>query len=139
MSTLTVIEHWGAGTASAAVVGPRGRNEEHGPVDTPLPLASVTKPLFAYAVLVAVEEGSLALDQPAGPPGSTVRHLLSHSSGLGPDGGVFGPPGRSRIYSNAGFDELGALLQLQTGLAPAAYLHEAVLLPLSMRATDLRG
>ena len=40
-----------------------------GPVDRPFPWASVTKPVTALAVLVAVEEGTLALDAPAGPPG----------------------------------------------------------------------
>ena len=58
-----------------------------GPVERTFPWASVTKPATALAVLVAVEEGSLALDEPAGPPGSTVRHLLAHASGLGPDPG----------------------------------------------------
>ena len=45
----------------------------------------MTKLLVAMAVLVAVEEGTISLDEPAGPPGSTVRHLLAHASGLGPD------------------------------------------------------
>src|SRR5664280_1008622 len=35
--------------------------------------ASVTKPATALAVLVASEEGTLSLDDPAGPPGSTRR------------------------------------------------------------------
>ena len=42
----------------------------------------VTKPLSAYAALVAIEEGAVELDEPAGPEGSTVRHLLAHTSGL---------------------------------------------------------
>ena len=44
-------------------------------------LASVTKPLVARAAQVAVEEGVVELDTQAGPPGSTVRHLLAHASG----------------------------------------------------------
>ena len=73
-----------------------------------LPWASVTKPATALAVLVAVEEGTLDLDEPAGPPGSTVRHLLAHASGLGPDHGPpVEPPGTRRIYSNAGYVVLG--------------------------------
>ena len=47
----------------------------------------MTKPATALAALVAVEEGTVALDEPAGPPGSTVRHLLAHASGLGPEPG----------------------------------------------------
>ena len=46
------------------------------------PWASVTKLLTGLAALVAVEEGIVDLDEPAGPPGSTLRHLLSHASGL---------------------------------------------------------
>ena len=65
-----------------------------GPVDRAFPWASVTKPATALAVLVAVEEGSSALDDPAGPPGSTVRHLLAHASGLGPDAGPAAGPTR---------------------------------------------
>ena len=57
------------------------------PEERSFPWASVTKPATALAVLVAVEEGSLSLDEPAGPPGSTVRHLLAHASGLGPEPG----------------------------------------------------
>ena len=51
----------------------------------------MTKLLTAYAVLVAVEEGAVEWDTPAGPDGSTVRHLIAHTSGLafrlGPDAG----------------------------------------------------
>ena len=42
----------------------------------------MTKLATAVAVLVAAEEGIVDLDEPAGPPGSTVRHLLAHASGL---------------------------------------------------------
>ena len=49
--------------------------------------ASVTKPVTALACLVAAEEGTIDLDEPAGPPGSTFRHLLAHASGLPLDGG----------------------------------------------------
>ena len=53
-----------------------------GEADRVFPWASVTKPASAVAVLVAAEEGLLDLDEQAGPPGSTVRHLLAHASGL---------------------------------------------------------
>ena len=46
------------------------------------PLASVTKLCTSWSVLVAVERGLLSLDDPAGPEGATVRHLLAHASGL---------------------------------------------------------
>jgi len=101
------------------------------------PWASVTKLATALCVLVAVEEGVVALDEPAGPPGSTVRHLLAHASGLGPDGAVLAAPGRRRIYSNEGFRELGRIVAARSGLAYREYLSEAVLDPLGMRGTRM--
>lgn len=111
----------------------------HGDQDRAFPLASVTKPLTALAVLVAVEEGSVDLDQPAGPTGSTLRHLLAHASGLGIDGGVLSPPGRRRIYSNAGIEAAAATVEVATEMPFATYLSEAVLEPLAMVATTLDG
>ena len=102
------------------------------------PWASVTKPATALAVLVAVEEGTLTLDQPAGPPGSTVRHLLAHTSGLGPEEGPpVEQPGRRRIYSNAGFVVLGRVVEEASGMPFADYLSAGVLEPLGMTATAL--
>ncbi len=122
-------------------VHPRpGTDENHA-----FPLASVTKALFSLAVLIAVEEGSLSLDQPAGPPGSTVRHLLAHASGLGPDVTETGElrfvtkPGRRRIYSNAGFVVLGQLVTECTGIDHRQYFHEAVVEPLGLSRTVLHG
>ncbi|WP_369268606.1 serine hydrolase domain-containing protein, partial [Streptomyces harbinensis] len=104
------------------------------------PLASVTKPLAAYAALVAVEEGATELDEPAGPPGSTVRHLLAHTSGLAFDEHrVMAEPGTRRLYSNAGFEVLGEHIAKATGIPFAEYLREAVLEPLGMGATELVG
>ena len=46
---------------------------------------TVSIAVVAWAALVAVEEEAVTLDQPAGPEGSTVRHLLAHASGLAYD------------------------------------------------------
>lgn len=138
-SPLDLLGEWPVANVSAAVVGPDGIRHAHGDLDRPYWLASVTKPLFATAVLVAIEEESLALDTPAGPEGSTVAHLLAHASGLGLDGGEIAKPGRRRIYSNAGFNLLGQVLAEACALTPAAYLDEAVLGPLGMAATALDG
>ena len=102
-------------------------------------LASVTKPLVAYACLVAVEEGTLALDQPAGPTGSTVRHLLAHASGLPFEGREpIAAPGTRRVYSNTGFGVLAATLADAAGMDVASYVAEAVFEPLGMAASELR-
>ena len=100
----------------------------------------MTKICTALAVLVAVEEETVSLDEPAGPPGSTVRHLLAHASGLAYDSeSVLAPPGRRRIYSNAGFEVLGRLVAERAGMAFGAYLAEAVLHPLGMAGARLEG
>jgi len=100
--------------------------------------ASVTKLATALAVLVAAEEGTLALDDPAGPPGATVRHLLAHASGLGPRSGPpLAPPAVNRIYSNAGYLVLGDLIAERSGMSFADYLREGVLGPLGMTGTLL--
>src|SRR5262249_51399587 len=62
--------------------------------------------------LVAAEEGLVDLDEPAGPPGSTFRHLLAHASGLPFDPGPpIAQPGQRRIYSNYGFEVAAALVE----------------------------
>ena len=140
MAALDALAAWPVDHAAGAVVDGRGVRETEGDTGWVTALASVTKPLFALACLVAVEEGTLALDAPAGPPGATVRHLLAHASGLPFEGATpVAPPGRRRIYSNTGFDLLGDTLATASGMPVTAYLREAVLDPLGMGATELRG
>ncbi|WP_031523527.1 serine hydrolase domain-containing protein [Streptomyces sp. NRRL F-5123] len=141
MESLRMIEQWPVPNAAAVVVRRDGTVAgTYGPQDRPFPLASVTKPLTAYAALVAYEEGAFELDDPAGPDGSTVRHLLAHTSGLAFDEQrVMAAPGTRRIYSNAGFEVLGETVAKATGMPFASYLDEAVLRPLGMTATALPG
>jgi CubicO group peptidase (beta-lactamase class C family) len=135
---LDAVTRWPVGTASAGVVGTAGVLDTVGDLDAPYPWASVTKLLVALAVLVATEEGTLDLDDPAGPPGSTVRHLLAHASGLGPDSDrVLAAPGRRRIYSNRGFEVLAGTVAEHAGMAFTDYLRTGVVLPLTMTGTDL--
>ena len=135
------MDEWPVGTAAAAVIRPDGTVAgSHGPAGHRFALASVTKPLVAYAVLVAVEEGAVELDEPAGPPGSTVRHLLAHASGLSFDEDrVMAAPGNRRLYSNAGFEALAGHVERATGIPFAGYLREAVLAPLGMADRELAG
>ncbi|MFI6283267.1 serine hydrolase domain-containing protein [Streptomyces sp. NPDC051018] len=141
MQSLALIENWPVPAAAAAVVRADGTvTGTRGPVSRPFPLASVTKPLTAYAVLVAYEEGAVELDEPAGPEGSTVRHLLAHTSGLAFDEHrVSAPPGTRRVYSNAGFEVLADHVAKATEIPFEQYLHQAVLEPLGMTATSLEG
>ena len=145
MSALDVIDHWDAPDARAAVVAKTGRRtvevaEVRGDPTLPGEWASVTKLVTALAVLLAVEEEVVALDEPAGPPGSTVRHLLAHASGLAFDEDrVFDQPGGQRIYSNRGFEVVATLVGDRAGMAFGDYLTEGVLSPLGMAATRLDG
>jgi CubicO group peptidase (beta-lactamase class C family) len=89
---------------------------------------------------VALEEGTVSLDDPAGPTGSTVRHLLAHASGLVFDGDiVLARPGRRRIYSNRGIEVLAETLARAAGMAFTDYLREGVLEPLGMDRTHIEG
>jgi CubicO group peptidase (beta-lactamase class C family) len=131
---------WEAAHAGAALVERSGRVDTGGDTDHVFRIASVGKLLTAYAALVALEEGSLTLDEPAGPPGATVRHLLAHAAGYAFDGrDPIATPGRTRIYSNTGFEVLADHVAARTGIPFAEYLHEAVLAPLGLTATELRG
>jgi CubicO group peptidase (beta-lactamase class C family) len=144
MDSLRMIENWPVPTAAAVVVTSGGTIPavagSHGATAHRFALASVTKPLAAYAALIAVEEGAVELDEPAGPDGSTVRHLLAHTSGLAFDENrAMARPGTRRLYSNAGFEALGDHLAKVTEIPFPQYLHEAVLQPLGMEATELPG
>jgi CubicO group peptidase (beta-lactamase class C family) len=144
MDALDEVTRWPVGAAAVAAVRLGGDTADGaamvGDPDLVFPWASVTKPATALAVLVAAEEGTLGLDEPAGPPGSTVRHLLAHASGLGPGHGPpIEPPGRRRIYSNAGYEVLALHLEAASGMRFDEYLSAGVLEPLGMARTTGAG
>ena len=138
---LATVEDWPVDNVSAAVVGPDGAVTTHGDRSRVYRLASVTKPIVALAALLAVEEEAISLDDPAGPEGSTVRHLLAHASGLdfADRDKVRTAPGERRIYSSAGFEVLADHIAEATGIAFPEYLDEAVCQPLGMTSTVLEG
>ena len=133
MDALELIDDWGAPVAAAGVARADGILETRGPRDVALPWASVTKLLTGLALLVALEEGTIDLDEAAGPPGATLRHLLSHASGLPIDGGQpLAEPGRRRIYSNAGIEVAAGLLAQRAEMPFAVYFAQAVVRPLGL-------
>jgi CubicO group peptidase (beta-lactamase class C family) len=133
VESLGVIDRWGAGVAVAGVARADGVVATHGPTDAELPWASVTKLLTGLAMLVALEEGTVDLDEPAGPPESTLRHLLSHASGLQTDGEKsIAEPGRRRIYSNTGIEVAARLLEERAEMPFADYFAQAVAAPLGL-------
>jgi CubicO group peptidase (beta-lactamase class C family) len=138
LQALEQVDGWPAENAAVAVVT-SAELAFRGDVDKVFQWASVTKLLTAKAVLVAAEEGILDLDEAAGPPGSTVRHLLAHASGLPLDGDApIARPGERRIYSNSGFERLADLVAERAESSFADYLR-GILDPLGMRRTSLEG
>jgi CubicO group peptidase (beta-lactamase class C family) len=114
--------------------------EDEGDVTIPLPWASVTKLATALASLIAVGRGALSLDDPAGPPGATVRHLLAHASGLDfATTEVHAAPGHKRIYSNTGYEVLATTVSEAVGTPFGTWLNQTVLDPLGVTQTRLEG
>lgn len=125
--------------ASVAVVH-RGGTETRGDIHRRQRVASVSKPLAAYAALIAVEEGSISLDDAVGQTGCTVRHLLSHAGGYPFEGAQpVGRPAAKRIYSNTGYDMLAEHIEHSTGISFVEYIDDAVFAPLGMHHTALEG
>jgi CubicO group peptidase (beta-lactamase class C family) len=139
VDALRQAEGWPAETVATGVLRGGETVAVEGPRDRSFRWASVTKLATALAALVAAEEGIVDLDQPAGPPGSTVRHLLAHASGLPFEAGSpIAKPGQRRIYSNAGFEVLAEIVAEAAEMPFADYLTAAVLGPLELSA-ELRG
>jgi CubicO group peptidase (beta-lactamase class C family) len=137
---LAEVDAWPVDTVAAGVTDATTTLATVGPGDHPFPLASVTKPLSALGVLLAVQYGDLHLDEPAGPEGATVRHLLAHAGGLPMTStGRTVAVGTRRVYSNVGFDLLGELVAERVGTAFAEHLEHEVFAPLGMDGSRLDG
>lgn len=135
--------------------------------ETVFQIASTTKTFTAAAVLKLVEEGKLSLDDkitkwlpelPAAWSGVTVRHCLTHTSGL-PDlivdqctaqpiartreevfkklAGMPVPnkPGETWSYNQTGYVLLGMLIQKVAGVTFEEFLQQRFFQPLAMTAT----
>jgi CubicO group peptidase (beta-lactamase class C family) len=149
--------------------------------DTVFRVGSVTKTFTAVAVMQLWEQGLVDLDAAAndylrafqlapmraGIGSPTVRHLLTHTAGVGywrrlsdllrpgvGSGDVPGPPaslaayyrkglpvevepGTKWAYSNHGFAALGQIVEDVTGQPYASYVREHILDPLGMVHSDL--
>jgi CubicO group peptidase (beta-lactamase class C family) len=139
VEALRQIDEWPAATAAAGVVRDGEVLDVRGPRDLVFRWASVTKLVTALAALIAAEEGVVDLDEPVGPEGSTVRHLLAHASGLPFEpGGPSARPGQRRVYSNVGFEALADHVAMRAEMPFGDYLATGVLEPLAMKA-ELRG
>ncbi|MEL6891809.1 MAG: serine hydrolase domain-containing protein [Actinomycetota bacterium] len=139
---LELTSAWPVPNVAAAVVAGDRRLDSIGPIDQRFRLASISKPMTAWAVLVAVEEGIVSLDDPyeADDPTRTLRHLLAHAAGFGVDTAApIVAAERKRIYSNSGIELAARLVEAASGMAFADYLREAVFEPLGMADSALDG
>lgn len=137
MKPLAQVASWPV-TGAVAVIDAGGSARTTGPADESFAWASLTKLLAALAALVAVEEGTVSLDDPAGPEGSTLRHLLAHASGLAADDdAVLAPPATRRIYSNRGIEVALDRVAAAASMPWEEYLSAGVLEPLGLSGTSV--
>ncbi len=141
MRALQLVARWDVANAAAAVVAADGRIVGAiGDLDRVFRLASLTKVVTGWAAMVAVEEGTIGLDDPIGQPGCTLRHLLAHAGGYPTNGtDPVSKPGRRRIYSNSGIELATSAIEQRAGMPFTAYVTEAVLTSLGMTNTRLAG
>ena len=140
MTALGLTSGWPVPHVSAAVLRGGQLVATVGDTDRVQRLASLSKPMVAWATLVAVEEGIVRLDQAVGQPDCTLRHLLAHAGGYPFEGhDPIARPGTTRMYSNAGFDLIAQTVETAAGMAFADYLNEAVFVPLGMQSSVLTG
>ncbi len=131
-------------------------------------LASLSKQFTAAAILLLVEEGRLALDEgvrtwlpdlPAAVAGITMRHLLTHTSGLfdyedlippqrssqlhdadvlellASENGTYFTPGTGYRYSNSGYALLALVAEAASAMDFATLLRRRIFEPLHMHNT----
>lgn len=140
--------------------------------DTVFGVGSISKTFTTLAVLQLRDAGRLDLDHPASTylpeldavayptrdsPRITVRHLLTHTSGLPRMGnfpeypttppdraqflatldgiGLDRAPGERRVYSNLGFQVLGPLVAAVSGTDHHTYVREHIFAPLAMHSS----
>jgi CubicO group peptidase (beta-lactamase class C family) len=135
-----LVDAWPVEHAAAGFIDSWGNTHMHGDVSRRYRLASVSKFITAWATLIAVEEGSISLEDPVGHDECTVRHLLAHAGGYGFD--TKSPiisVARKRVYSNTGFDLLADHIAEFVDMEFSRYVHEAVFEPLGMNSAVLDG
>ena len=139
--------------------------------ETVYEIGSITKQFTATAVMMLVEEDKIALDDkitehlsglPEAWTGITVRHLLTHTSGIRNVNSLPGfarlrmtpgsqqklvrileasslqfEPGSKWAYCNTGYQLLGWIIEKASGVPYATFLKERIFIPLDMQATQV--
>jgi CubicO group peptidase (beta-lactamase class C family) len=138
--------------------------------NTVFEIGSVSKQFAAASILLLVEDGKLSLDDPVSKfftnaptawKGVTVRHLLSHTSGIRSYDGLDGfelrrhltqaqfierlaaqpmnfAPGEDWSYCNSGYNLLGYIVENVSGKNYWDFLQECIFTPLQMTHTTRR-
>ena len=121
--------------------------------DTIFEAASLSKPVFAYAVLKLVDQGRIDLDAPLSKylpgdyvddpraSGITARRVLSHTTGLpnwrqGQPLKIFFAPGEKFSYSGEGFVYLQKAIERVTGRTLEDLMQGIVFEPLHMTSSS---
>ena len=139
MSGLDLLDDFGF-EAAAIVLGPEGERARRGDVERIRPWRSVTKTLTGFGATLALQEGRADLEDPAGPPGATLRHLLSHASGYFYESdSTLQAPGLRRHYSNYGIDEAARHVERRLGRDIGGWIQERIAQPLGMRGLEWSG
>jgi len=139
MSSLDRLDEFGF-EAAAIVLGPEGERARRGDVALMRPWRSVTKTLTGFAAALALQEGRADLEDEAGPPGATLRHLLAHASGYFYESeSTLQAPGLRRHYSNYGIDEAARHLERALGRELGEWIQERLAGPLGMTALEWTG
>ena len=140
MHAFDLIDTWPVDNAAAAVIDRSGEIHYHGDESREFRLASVSKVITAWAVLVACEEGTLSLDDQVGRDECTLRHLLAHAGGFPFEGDApVGAVGAKRIYSNTGYELAAAHLADCSEMSFWDYVDAAVFEPLGIAAAPQSG
>lgn len=140
MRAFELVQDWPVSTVSAGVIDHLDNVHMYGDANIEFRLASVTKLMTAWATLVAVEDGSVSLDDEIGQPGCTLRHLLSHAGGFGFNNtDAIISPERKRVYSNTGYELIAEHVAAATNFVFSDYLNESVFKPLGMNSSQLSG
>lgn len=135
--------------------------------ETVFEIGSVSKQMTAAGIMLLVEDGKVSLDAPVSKylPDTpeawkdvTVRHLLTHTSGVKSYSSLDGfelyrhlktdqfikalsphplefVPGERNIYSNSGFTLLGHIIQAVSGKPYIQFMRERIFQPLGMTRT----
>lgn len=135
--------------------------------ETVFEIGSVSKQMTAAAIMLLVQDGKVNLDEriskylpgtPAAWNEVTVRHLLTHTSGIKSYTGLDGfelsqrmkmedfikklsphplefIPGEKNIYSNSGFNLLAYIIEMQSGKKYFDFMREKIFIPLGMTKT----